>query len=121
MSIVIERAPTTPDGSGKIRAIARTMETISKEFNEALRNIGFWVHRQCPATGDLIENCDQCHDEDDDTPLRVGMRPHNQNMCLLIKQLPKKIFEALEEMGITRKSFKVRRVKANKYPQHARH
>ena len=116
MSIVNERAPTTPDGSGKIRTQARTMETISRDFNETLRNIGFWVYKQCPATDDPIEQCNQCCDEEDETPLRVGVRPHNQNMCLMIKQLPKRIFEALENVGITRKSQKSRRGKINKYP-----
>ena len=119
MSIVNERAPTTPDGSGKTRAIARAMETISRDFNETLRNIGFWVHKQCPATDDAIERCSQCCDEEDETPLRVGMRPHNQHMLTCIKRLPKRIFEALENVGITRKSQKSRRGKINKY-SHAR-
>lgn len=117
MSIVIERAPT-PNGLGKMRAIASTMETIRGEFDETLRNIGFWVHKQCPATGDLTERCSQCCNEDDETPLRAGMRPHNQHMRPIIKRLPKRIFEALEEVGITGKSPKDRhRAKMNKYPQ----
>ena len=119
MSIVNERAPTTPDGSGKIRAQKRTMETISMDFTETLRNLGFWVYKQCPATGNAIEQCNQCCDEEDETPLRVGLRPHNQHMPAFIKRLPKRIFEALENVGITRKSQKCRREKINKYP-HAR-
>lgn len=107
----------TPNGLGKIRATQRTMETIRREFDEVLRNIGFLVHGQCPATGDNIDQCSQCRrDEDDETPLRAGMRPHHQHMRPIIKRLPKIIFEALEGVGITGKSQKAHRVKTNKYP-----